>query len=351
MIRSQTYARWFPGAAFVLLVALGTPSAALAQSAENKAAARTLGVEGIKLANEGNCEAAVEKLARAEALYHAPTILGRLGECQVNLGKLVEGTENLNRVVRERLPENAPSAFLKARDRAQSVLDQALPKIGKLKIVVEPNVEGLEIRVGDKIVPLALLGAERPTDPGTHQIVAHAPGYRPSTAEITLAEGGAQTVNLTLVADPAQEAPAAPPPEQPPTQASATTAAGPVDAGTQGSDKTLAYVLWGVGGAGLLTGTVTGVMAMGKKGTLDDECNTPSTCPEGQQSTIDSANTLALVSTIGFGIGIAGAAAGTVLFFTGNDSGAAAALPKFTAFGAEARPYVTPEGAGLVGQF
>src|SRR5690606_6492137 len=95
----------------LLLSLTALPGRAEAQSAENKAAARALGVEGIKLANAGNCEAAIEKLSRAEALYHAPTILGRLGECQVALGKLVEGTENLNRVVREQLAPNAPAAF------------------------------------------------------------------------------------------------------------------------------------------------------------------------------------------------------------------------------------------------
>jgi hypothetical protein len=100
-----------------------------------------------------------------------------------------------------------------------------------------------------------LAGAERPTDPGTHQIVARAPGYLPASAEVTLAEGGAESVNLTLTADAAaapvtETKPAEPPPEQqqpPPAQ--------PADTGPQGSDKTLAYVLWGVGGAGLLTGT------------------------------------------------------------------------------------------------
>ena len=116
------------------LIALLWAPHALAQSAENKAAARNLGIEGIKLADAGDCEAAAEKLQRAEALYHAPTILGRLGECQVNLGRIVEGTENLNRVVREPLPSNAPDAFLKARERAQKVLDSALPKIARLKI-------------------------------------------------------------------------------------------------------------------------------------------------------------------------------------------------------------------------
>src|SRR5688500_11413705 len=68
-----------------------------APRAENVAAARALGVQGIQLADAGQCDKAIEKLSRAEALYHAPTILGRLGECQVQVGQVVLGTENLNR--------------------------------------------------------------------------------------------------------------------------------------------------------------------------------------------------------------------------------------------------------------
>ncbi len=336
--------RYLPVVAFS--AACLAPSLVHAQSAEDKAAARTLGTEGIKLANAGDCAGAVDKLARAEALYHAPTILGRLGECQVALGKLVEGTENLNRVIREPLPSNAPPAYAQARDRAQGVLDAALPRIAKLRIVVEPNVAGLEVLVGDKTVPSALLGAERPTDPGTHQIVARAPGYRPASAEVTLAEGGAESVSLALIAEEVAAPPPEPPPEPPPQN---TPPAQPTDTGAQGSDKTLAYVLWGVGGVGLLTGTVTGVMAMGKKGDLDDQCTSSGECPSKSQDTLDSAKTLALVSTIGFGVGIAGAAAGTVLYFM--TPAGSAALPSFQAYGTTARPYVTPTGAGVVGQF
>ncbi len=231
-------------------------------SAENKAAARSLGVEGIKAANAGDCETAVDKLSRAEALYHAPTILGRLGECQVALGKLVEGTENLNKVVREQLPDDAPAAFFKARERAQKVLDQALPKIAKLKINVDPHVAGLEVRIGDSPVPLALLGADRPTDPGKHVIVAEAPGYYPATAEVTLAEGGHQNVSLALVADSSSTPPAAPaePPPAPSTQAPPAA----IDTGVAQPDRTTAYVFLGIGAAGLVAGSVAGVLALGK---------------------------------------------------------------------------------------
>lgn len=306
-----------------LLVLFWAPHA-MGQSAENKAAARNLGIEGIKLADAGNCEGAVEKLQRAEALYHAPTILGRLGECQVNLGRVVEGTENLNRVVREPLPSTAPDAFVKARERAQKVLDSAVSKIGRLKIIVTPNVEGLAVKVNDTPVPAALIGAERPTDPGTHTVVAEAPGYSPESTQVTLAEGGTESVTLTLTPLPREAEPAQP--TQPGEPAQATPAATPTDTGAQSSDKTLAYVLLGVGGVGILTGGITGVLALNRKGDLDKKCKpTPSDCPKNAQSTIDSANNLALISTIGFGVGVAGAAVGTFLLLSeGEASGASA---------------------------
>src|SRR5690606_16835262 len=67
-------------------------------SAEDIAAARSLGAQGVTLAIEGNCADAIDPLSRAEQLYHAPTILTELGYCKCEVGELVEGTELLNRV-------------------------------------------------------------------------------------------------------------------------------------------------------------------------------------------------------------------------------------------------------------
>src|SRR5438132_180639 len=96
---------WSPLAAAWLTLAVAHTAHA---QAENVAAARSLGILGVQLADAGKCPEAIEKLERAESLYHAPTILGRLGECRVNVGQVVQGTEDLNRVVREQLPANAP---------------------------------------------------------------------------------------------------------------------------------------------------------------------------------------------------------------------------------------------------
>ena len=170
--------------------------------AENVAAARSLGMQGIKLADSGDCKGAIEKLSRAESLYHAPSILGRLGECQVQVGQIVLGTENLNRVVREELAITAPKAFRDAKERARSVLNAALPKIARLTVRVEPPDAKPQVTVAGAPIPAALIGVERPTDPGTHEVVITAPGYLEQRTSVTLAEGGTQEIALKLEKDP-----------------------------------------------------------------------------------------------------------------------------------------------------
>src|SRR3954469_9819767 len=105
-------------------------------TATETAAARTLAVDGLKLAQSGKCDEAIPKLERSEKLHHSAIVLSRLGECQVSRGKLVEGTEMLRRVRREPLPASPSPALSKAYERAQVVLDTAKPKIAGLTISV-----------------------------------------------------------------------------------------------------------------------------------------------------------------------------------------------------------------------
>jgi hypothetical protein len=148
-LRSQRYALGLLCASLGVSVA-GTSHAE--DAPENIAAARTLGIQGVQLADAGKCPEAIEKLQRAESLHHAPTILGRLGECQVNVGELVEGTENLNAVVREPLSATAPKVFHDAQDRAQKVLTAAMPKIAHLVIRIAPADVKASVAVGGKPV-------------------------------------------------------------------------------------------------------------------------------------------------------------------------------------------------------
>ena len=142
------------------------------------AAARELGRAGVAAARTGDCATAVDRLTRAEALYHAPTTAEPLGECQVKLGRIVAGTETLSKVVHEQLPSSASPLWTAAQARAKEVLDQALPRLGRLRLYVErpAGAGNPEVTVNGERMDPALLENDRPTNPGLTTIRASAPG-------------------------------------------------------------------------------------------------------------------------------------------------------------------------------
>jgi hypothetical protein len=330
------------------------PAFAQSPSPEDMAAARSLGTTGVQLADSGDCVSAIPKLDAAEKLFHAPTTLERLGECEIKVGRLVAGTEHLNHVVREPLPPSPPPAFVSARARAQAALGPALPRISKLRIHIDgAPAEKVTVTVDGEAVPSVLFDSDRPTDPGTHEVKAVGTGYLATTSSVTLKDSESASVSLKL--DPDPNAAAAP---APPTGAATGTATGaatpgpasPAPASGGGGGKGLAIGSLVVGGVGLVVGSVFGVMALSTKSSLDSACHTKSTCPSSSQSDINSLSSNATVSTIGFGVGIVGVALGAILLATshGSDSQAApspaAAAPRVT-------PWVGFGAAGLEGSF
>ncbi len=337
-LRPQRYAL---GVLCVALVVATAGTSRADDPAENVAAARTLSNQGVQLADAGKCPEAIEKLQRAESLHHAPTILGRLGECQVAVGQIVEGTENLRAVVREPLAPTAPKVFHDAQDRAQKVLTAATPKIAHLIIRTTPSEAKANVTVSGKPVPLALIGAERPTDPGTHEVLATAEGYKPASATVTLAEGGHQDITLLLEKDP--NAVAALPATTNATPSVQVGSAPPPEPATK-SSHTGAYVAFGVGGLGILVGSIAGGLAFSKASDCPDKvCKT--------QSDLDSAKTMAAVSTVSFGVGIAGVAVGTILLLTGNKAESPPAAAARPAPRLAMQPWFGLNAAGVSGSF
>jgi hypothetical protein len=87
-------------------------------------------------------------------------------------------------------------------------------------------------------------------------------------------------------------------------------------------------------------------MALSKKNDLDCPDNT---CVGEQADDLDSANSLALVSTIGFGVGLAAATVGVVLLVT---SGGGKETPSTARVNeVRVRPYIGPNSAGVTGTF
>jgi hypothetical protein len=314
------------------VVATFTGPALAQDDAADIAAARKLGGEGVTLADAGNCQDALDKLARSEKMHHAVSVLERLGECQIRVGKLVEGAETLRRVLREQLPLDAPHAFVAAQERAQGALAEAKPKIARVRVsVAAPADATIWVTIDGVNEPTANLNADRFVDPGDHVIEAGAPGFRKTETRVHVGEGAGESVTLTLQPDP--DAPGtgradSPASTAPPSQA----------------DHTLAFIVGGVGLVGLGFGTAFGLGAVNAKSNLDGACANK-TCPPGQQGNIDTGERLGTISTVGFVVGGIGLAAGAVLYF-GNFGGSSRGEA-----GVHAAAYVTPGGVGLSGAF
>ncbi len=183
--------------ALVALLLMGT--AASAQTAADKATARQLAIEGVEAFRKDDFAGALDKLQRAQNLYDAPVHLIYIARSSVRLGKLVEAAEAYRKLLRARLPADAPDAFREAQEDGKKELPDLEPRIPKLRIEIEPaDAEGLEVRVGDANVPVAALGVDRPTNPGDLVVSAKADGFVDAQQSLKLAEGESKAIKLVL---------------------------------------------------------------------------------------------------------------------------------------------------------
>jgi hypothetical protein len=204
-------------------------------------------------------------------------------------------------------------------------------------------------------VPVAALGLKRPVDPGSHKVAATADGYHPADTTFSVAEGGTAAATLKMEKGPAapEGAAAGGAAMGSPSEPGADTGGG------KGSmNKTLALVAFGVGGAGLVVGGITGLIALGKAGDLKDKCPDKS-CPASEQDNVDSYKSMGTISTVGFIVAGVGGAAGLILLLTapsGSASGSAAGsrfatVPVKRDTGLSMTPYFGGTSAGVSGRF
>ena len=315
--------------ALVVTLELGAPAIARAQSdadAAETAAARALAIDGVKLAQADKCGEAVDKLERAEKLKHSPIVLRYLGECQVKVGRWVEGSESLRKLLREPLPENATPTLSQAYESAAATLRDVKPRIPTMKIVLTaPSDADFTVKVDGKEVADSVVGVALPTDPGEHEVEATAPGFLKVSSSVKLAPSASSFVTLELVRDPSARLP-----QKPEAVAAAPVAATTVstpppapaeEPHAQGSNtgKVLGYVSYAVAAGGLGAGIAFGLSAKSDEKELAAACPNH-VCPEAQRDSLDSAKTKGIISTVGFAVAGAGVTLGTILLLTSGPS-------------------------------
>ena len=145
--------------------------------------------------------------------------------------------------------------------RAQTLLDETLPRLAKLTIVVEaPAGARYQVSVDGNALPGALVGVSRPIDPGEHQVAAIGEGLEPVNESITLPEGEEDSLTLTLLPAQTTDTPAAVAPVAPVAATPAPTQP-PPDSGTSASNRGMRIAgvsALAVGGLGIIAGSAFG---------------------------------------------------------------------------------------------
>jgi hypothetical protein len=277
-----------------------------------------LAEEGGDALDKKNYEIAADRFARADSLVHAPTLSIELARAQVGLRRFVEAQETYLRIIREGVAPGSPPAFSKAFQDAQKEIKAIPPKLAWVTLTVT-GPSAFIVTIDGVEVPKAALDVKRAVNPGNHLVKASADGYVPNEASLAVGEGESAAVSLTL--DPMPLSKTAKPPVATAAKTVITPAFGASTTGGEAgrargsTQKTMGIIALGVGGAGLIAGSITGLMAISRHGELQSSCP-GGKCSPDEQNTLDSFRTMSTVSTIGFIVGAAGVAGGAALLLT-----------------------------------
>ncbi len=309
---------------------------AFAQSAADKETARSLMDQGNDLRDKGDLKNALQRFQAANEIMHVPTTAMEVARTQVALGMLVEARDSLAQIISSVPAPREPAQFKEARVLAQKLDAELEARVPTVTVTVNGAKEGstTSLSVDGVAVPAAVIGLPRRLNPGHHVMVATT-STQEGRAELDVAEGEKKDVSITLatiakptttVEEPVEKP--APPPEE------------------SHKSYALPIVLFAIGGASLIAGGITGVMELGQQSTLSTNCPNK-TCPPSQYGTLDSANTLATISTVTLIVGGVGVAAGIVTLFIGGGK----STPPSTQAHAHVEPWIGLGSAGLRGTF
>ena len=298
---------------FACVASFAIPRVAAAQG-RDPAAADALFQQAREAMARGDSATACARFAESQRLDPAPGPLLNVAQCEEKEGKLAASLAHLTEVL-EKLPKDD---FRVAYARTQ--LAALKPRVPTVTVTLQKGTSGARVTRDDVELREGSFGVPLPVDPGAHVFVVRAEGRQDAREHVTLREG--QQLTVTLSAGPLAGAPDAP---------------SPVDAG--GGRRAVAFGAFAVGGAGLVTGVVTGLLFASAASTYHDHCDGSGCDGEGLDAA-SRARTFNVVSPVAFGVGALGVGVGTHLLLTSKRA-------PVRQGGLTVVPQVSPQVAGL----
>lgn len=293
-----------------------------AAEAQDLAVAEAQFNRGLAEMREGRYESGCPALEESQRLDPRPGTLFTLADCEAKRGRIATAMTRYEDYL-SLFGRMTPDQQSKQQGRDAIVKErkaELAAKVPKLTLRAPPSPpRGMVVTRGDLVLSAASLGVALPVDPGEYVIVTEAAGLARNEQSVTIQVGEVKEVVLVFGAPlPAGEGGAV---------TGAAPGQPPRDDGGPGGRRVAAYAVGGVGIAGIALGAITGGLTLGEKSTIDDSCE-GTVCSQEGLDAADSASTLGMASTIGFGVGAAGIAAAIILIVTEPDPEIAAAVPR-----------------------
>jgi len=293
----------------LLLVALSAPSSvAWAQNAQDRESARQLLDRGDEQLEQGDLEGALASYRAAHELMHVPTTGLEVARISAKLGKLVEARDVALEVIRMPAAAREAKPFKVARAAAEDLARELATQIPTLRLELTPEAaaDQASLEIDERSVPPAALGLGYALNPGRHRVQIAATGYRQVAQDITLRPGETKTLRVKLVLAPTAKVQPPPPPEASPAPPPERSSTWPQ------------WVGFSLGGAGLVAGTVAGILSLNRTRAAKEHCTGNLCTPEAEHD-LNAAMTMANISNAGFGVAVLGASIGlTSYLLSGN---------------------------------
>jgi hypothetical protein len=277
-----------------------------------------------------------------------PTTALAVARSQATLGLLVEARDTLASSMR-RTPDKPtdPQPFKDARAEGDQLDASLAGRVPGLTITIKGAAPGEQpaLAIDGLDVPAAAIGLPRAVDPGHHVVVA-----KTATAErrqeVDIHEGEQKQIELMLVSTghSAVEPPRSTTPEP------AASVAPPGPPTTSHAPSTVTWIGVGLAGAGVIIGSITGVMAISKGGGLAGECANHVCGPAGH-SDLSSAYAAATVSDAAFAVAGVGGVLAAVSLVVGHQSSTETPAEPPAASGPAAHLWLGFGAGGLRGTF
>jgi hypothetical protein len=321
--------------------ALVAPGAASAQ-VNDKAMAEALFQDARDLMKQGKIAEACARFEQSQKVEQKLGTLLNLASCHEELGRTASAWAEFT----EAAGQAARAGEDKRADFARQHVKALEAKLSKIVLVRRDKSEGLTFALDGRALDAGIAGAPLPLDPGQHTVLVRAPGREPWQTVVLVPEG---PILVTVAVPPLAPAAAAPAPAPPPAPAASAPPpvappASPPPRPRRREEPGLpvaATVSFAIGGAGLVLGAITGGVSLGMTASLKGKC-TNKVCPDDELGRLSTANTVANVSNVGFGVAGAGLVTGLLVMLIASpprDDRALRVVP------------VGDAGAGLAGRF